>query len=114
MNVTITLKYEELQKIINESATMQRIINGENPIVKYRDSWFKKYGVKSMKEHQYHQAGSSKVTAIKELRDYFLSGVNEAFNRQVVAEGYEVHLTPLNKHNLGLAAAKALVEKYFY
>lgn len=116
MNITISLTFQDLQKIIAESPTMRTLINNTaNPIEKYRDEWFNRLGVKSMEEHQLrYPMGSSKVAAIKELRDYFLSGVNKELNDQIVKEGYETHVTPLKQINLGLAAAKQLVEKYFY
>ena len=115
MNITITFSYQELKKIITESLTMRAILDGDNYIVQYRDRWLRGQGVDTMEEHQLkYPLKSSKVTAIKDLRDYFLSGIDKALNEQIIKEGYETHVTPEKRINLGLVAAKNIVEKYFY
>ena len=121
MNITITILYADLQKIISESPTMNSLMNGVeivktvNPIVSFRNKWFKSHNVSSMDEHQKrHPEGNSKITAINVVREHFALSNDKAFAKQAFKEKYETRLNDLDQTVLTLAAAKSLVEKYFY
>jgi hypothetical protein len=119
MNITITMSFNDLQKIISESVTMQALVNGNsikdvNPIVSFKDNWFKQNKVSSMDEHQKNFTGCSKIAAIKAVREHFAYSKDKAFAAQVFKEKYDTRLSPLDETILSLSGAKQLVEKYFY
>jgi len=121
MNITITMSFNDLNKIISESVTMQALVNGNsiedvNPIASFRDQWFAKHKVRTMDEHQALFLGSSKIAAIKAVREHFAYSKDKAFAAQVFKEKYDTRLSPFPfvETVLSLAGAKQLVEKYFY
>lgn len=90
------------------------VVKKVNPIVSFRDKWFKSHNVSSMDEYQQRHPDSGKIAAIKGVREHFAN--DNAFAEQVLKERYETRLNGLDQtwSILSMSAAKSLVEKYFY
>ena len=109
MNITITIPYKDLQKIITESATMRTLVyQGKCPIINCKNRFLGFSHVRSMEEHQKNIPGSSKISAIKYLREQFHLDSN--LKDKLLSMGCSIN----NDGNLGLADSKQIVEKYFY
>ena len=111
MKITITLDYGELQKIINESATMRSLLSVEEcPIIECKKRFLSPMNVDNMLDHQVkYNPGSSKIAAVK----YLISQAtdNTPLKDKLLSLGCSFHH---ETNKLDLIDAKHTVEKYFY
>ena len=111
MKITITLDYSELQKIINESATMRSLLSVEEcPIIECKKRFLSPMNVDNMLDHQMkYSPGSSKIAAVKYLIDQAIK--ETALRDKLLSLGCSFHH---ETNKLDLIDAKHIVEKYFY
>ena len=104
MKITITLDYSELQKIINESATMRAIsCSGSCPIIECKNKFL---SINSYNNLDYKI--STKIDAIKFVRER--SRLDGDLRKKLVSLGCSFN----PNGNISLADSKNIVEKYFY
>lgn len=108
MNITITLSFQDLQKIISESATMRTLCSPKE-IIRCRDNFILGYSASSMEGCQKRIILSAKVLAINYL-------IEQAFRDDLLKDRLRSLGCSFDNESgkLCLADAKQIVEEYFY